>query len=263
MADGGKSTMRLFVLMATLVLAACAPAPAANRADAAHGRRLATVMGCVSCHGERLDGHLFEENPAFALAYSSNLSRILPRWSDAQIAATLRTGRRRDGTALWFMPTFAQAPLTDADMRDLIAWLRTVKPTGTDHPGIVKGPQWAVALGHGFSDSAAQATRLAARAPLDAGGATATGRYLARIACAECHGPDLKGPKDPQPGDAPDLVVAAGYTPADFRRLLRTGEAAGGRQVGLMSQEARHRLHALTDAEIGAIHAYLSARAGH
>ena len=27
--------------------------------------------------------------------------------------------------------------------------------------------------------------------------------------------------------------------------LLRTGEATGGRQVGLMSEEARHRLHAL------------------
>lgn len=255
--------MRQLVLIATFVLAACTPAPAADRADAAHGRRLATVMGCISCHGERLDGHLFEENPAFALAYSSNLSRILPRWTDAQIAATLRTGRRPDGSALWFMPTFAQAPLTDADLRDLIAWLRTVRPSGTDHPAIVKGPQWAVAREHGFSDSAAQATRLAPRAPLDLGPATAGGRYLSRIACAECHGPDLKGPKVMEEGAAPDLSVAAAYTAKDFRRLLRTGKAAGGREVGLMSQEARHRLHALSDAEIAAIHAYLSARAGH
>ena len=250
-------------LALALLLAACVPAPAQQRADVAHGRRLATVMGCISCHGERLDGHLFEEDPTFALAYSSNLSRILPRRTDAQIAATLRTGRRPDGTVLWFMPTFAQAPLTDADMRDLIAWLRTVKPTGRDHPAIVKGPRWATALEHGFSDSAAQATRLATRVPEDRGAATAGGRYLARIACAECHGPDLKGPRDPQPGDAPDLAVAAAYAPADFRRLLRAGTAAGGREVGLMSQEARHRLHALTDAEIAAIHAYLSARAGH
>jgi hypothetical protein len=45
--------------------------------------------------------------------------------------------------------------------------------------------------------------------------------------------------------------------------LLRTGKAAGGREVGLMSQEARHRLYALDDAEVAAIHAYLTARARH
>jgi cytochrome c553 len=252
--------MRMTAVLALLVLAACSRAPAA---DVAHGKRLATVMGCVSCHGPKLDGHLFEENPAFAVAWSSNLSRILPDWSDAQIEATLRTGRRPSGSALWFMPTFAHSKLSASDMRDLVGYLRTVPPTGTLHPAIATGPQWKAALAAGFQDSAAQAVRLAASEPVDLGPATAHGRYLATIACAECHSPKLEGPRDPQPGDPPDLKVAAAYSPADFTRLLRTGKAAGGREVGLMSQEARHRLYALSDDEIARIHAYLTARARH
>lgn len=73
-------------------------------------------MGCTSCHGTALEGHLFEEDPAFALAWSSNLSRILPRRTDAQIDATLRSGRRPDGSALWFMPTFAHRQISPDDI---------------------------------------------------------------------------------------------------------------------------------------------------
>lgn len=258
MGGGGIIGMKRIALLLALALAGCARAPAA---EVAHGRRLATVMGCTSCHGEKLDGHLFEENARFAVAWSSNLSRILPRWSDAQVEAALRTGRRPDGSALWFMPTFAHARLSRADMADLIAWLRTVPPSGNDHPRIVTGPEWRQALAAGFDDSAAQAARLKGRVPADAGPSTARGRYLAQIACAECHGPVLTGVPDPRPGDAPDLSAAAAYSRSDFVRLLRTGLPPGGRDLGWMTKEARHRLHALDDAEIAAIHDYLIARA--
>lgn len=218
-------------------------------------------MGCTSCHGTRLDGHLFEENPQFAIAWSSNLSRILPRWSDAQIESALRKGVRPDGTALWFMPTFAQQRLSPEDMRDLIAWLRTVPASGRDHPPMRRGPMFAQAIAHGFQDSAAQAQRLKARQPASAGTAHGRGRYLATIACAECHGPDLAGPRDPRPGDPPDLQIAAAYEPAAFARLLKTGVAQNGRPAGAMAVEARKRLSALTPEDVAALHGYLVARA--
>lgn len=252
--------MKWIVLSLALALAGCGRAPAA---DVAHGRRLATVMGCISCHGEKLDGHLFEENASFAIVWSSNLSRILPKWSDGQIEAALRTGKRPDGSALWIMPTFAQARLSRGDMTDLIAWLRSVPASGTDHPRIVTGPEWKQALTAGFSDSAAQAVRLATRVPVDAGPSTAKGRYLAQIACAECHGPTLTGVPEAKPGDAPDLSIAAAYDRRDLVRLIRTGVPPNGRNLGWMTDAARHRLHALTDAEIAAIHDYLIARARH
>jgi mono/diheme cytochrome c family protein len=252
--------MRMMAMLAMLALAACSRTPAA---DVAHGKRLATVMGCVSCHGPKLDGHLFEENPAFAIAWSSNLSRILPAWSDAQIDHTLRSGRRPNGSALWFMPTFAQSRLSAADMRDLIAYLRSVPPMGRLNPAIVPGPQWKVALANGFEDAPTQAKRLASKAPVDLGPGTAHGRYLASLVCAECHAPDLTGAREPRPGDPPDLKVAAAYAPAHFTRLLRTGKGLGGRELGWMTTEAQHRLYALTDEEIAQIHAYLTARARH
>lgn len=219
-------------------------------------------MGCTSCHGAALDGHLFEEDPQFALAWSSNLSRILPRWSDAQLGKTLRSGVRPDGSALWFTPTFAHRRLSPGDMRDLIAWLRTVPPSDSDHPPIKRGPMFAQAVAHGLQDSAAEAQRLAARQPVDVGPAHAEGRYLATLACGECHGPDLKGVRDPRPGDPPDLKVAAAYSPAAFARLLTTGIAQDGRPAGAMTEEARKRLGALTRGEVSALRTYLVARAG-
>jgi hypothetical protein len=47
------------------------------------------------------------------------------------------------------------------------------------------------------------------------------------------------------------------YTPEGFTQLLRTGVALGGRQLGMMSEEARNNLSHLTDAEISALYAYL------
>lgn len=247
------------MVAALLLLAGCGTTRPS--ADIDHGHRLATVMGCTSCHGAKLDGHLFEEDPQFALAWSSNLSRILPRWSDRQIEQVLRSGRRPDGSVLWFMPTFAQRQISDDDLRDLIAWLRTVPPSGTGHPPIRRGPMFAVAIEHGFQDSAAQAERLKARQPVVLDDRFRQGRYLATIACAECHGPELSGPRDPRPGDPPDLSIAAAYTPGEFARLLTTGINRNGQPAGDMAQEARKRLSSLTRQEMAAIQAYLVARA--
>lgn len=241
------------------VLAGCTAQPPA--ADLAHGRRLAAIGGCISCHGAKLDGHTVEEDPRFAVIWSANLSRILPTLSDAQVERVLRTGRRPDGRALWLMPTFAHAAWSADDMRDLIAWMRTVPATGTDHPPIVPGPGFRAAQAQGMQDSATQAKRLAHRAPANVAPALAHGRYLARIACSECHGPELAGVPGGGPGMPPDIAAAAGYDLAQFRTLMRTGRGIGGRDLGDMTRYGPDRLVGLTDAEIEAIHAYARARA--
>ena len=251
---------RFGIVALAAALSACSGKP--PETSLARGKHLATVMGCLSCHGFKLDGHLFEENPQFVLAWSSNLSRILPGWSDRQIETALRTGVRPNGSALWFMPTFAQTHLSKDDMAALIAWLRSIPPSGTMHPPMKRGPMFAQALAHGFQDSAAQATRLAERTPVQAGRQHATGRHLALLSCTECHGPDLTGPKDPRPGDPPDLAIAAAYTPQAFARLLRTGIRQDGRPAGDMAEQARERLSAFDPAEVEAIRRYLVARAG-
>ena len=250
--------MRAWIGAVVFSLTACTadkPAP-----DVVHGRRIAQIEGCISCHGEKLDGHLVEEDAHFALAWSSNLSRLIPRWNDETVERALRSGRRPDGSALWLMPTYVHARLSHADMRDLIAWLRTVPATGVDHPPLKRGAQFTAALAHGMQDSAAQAARLASREAADVGARHARGRYLAQIACSECHGPDLRGAREPGPGQPPDLAAAAAYGPEQFHSLLRTGRGVGGRDLGEMTQYGPERFVGLTDGEIDDVRNYLVAR---
>jgi mono/diheme cytochrome c family protein len=93
----------------------------------------------------------------------------------------------------------------------------------------------------------------------------ARGRYLyATRGCTDCHGVDgagrdlindgkgfhIKGPNiSPGPGN-----VVAGYTPADWERVVRHGVARGGRPLMVMPSEDYARL---TDADLGALIAYV------
>jgi mono/diheme cytochrome c family protein len=86
----------------------------------------------------------------------------------------------------------------------------------------------------------------------------AFGRYLARTACAPCHGSDLRGASNPE-YTSPSLQVVAAYSPDAFTELLRTGVALGGRNLRTMSVYARKNLSHLTDAEITALYSYLHA----
>mgnify|MGYP000156122405 CR=1 FL=1 len=54
-------------------------------------------------------------------------------------------------------------------------------------------------------------------------------------------------------------MMAAAYSPAEFERLLTTGIAPGGRELGLMKEVALGRYRHLTPAERSGIHAYLMA----
>lgn len=51
--------------------------------------------------------------------------------------------------------------------------------------------------------------------------------------------------------------MVSAYDPEAFTRLLRSGVALGGRQLGVMSQQARNNLAQLTDSEISALYSYL------
>ena len=244
-----------------LALAGVAGRAAPVKADVQRGKYLATVLGCTSCHGTKLDGHDMFDDATIAVLYSSNLSRRVPRYTDAQLDAVIRTGKRPDGSILWWMDAAPYAVLRKEDMRALIAFLRSAPPTGIDHPRIKMGPRFLKAMQAGRirPESATLARDLANPAP-DLGPATAEGRYLARTRCGVCHAPNLTGTPDPQPGDSPDLKIAAGYTQAQFRTLVLTGKARGNREVGEMSTEARKRFSGMKVEEVDAILAYLKAR---
>ena len=222
------------------------------------GKRIATVYGCHDCHGADLTGRLFFDEMPLGRVSGPNLSKAMVHQSDADLARAIRAGVAADGRQLWIMPSEAFAQLSDGETADLIAYLRTFP--AKDGQAAVKqfGPVGRIGVLIGKFRSAPQILKTdGQRRPVDLGPQYARGRSLAR-ACVECHGLDLKGSEGVK---SPDLAIAGAYDPADFERLLRTGMAAGNRKLGLMTETALSRFNALSHEEIGALHAYLKARA--
>jgi mono/diheme cytochrome c family protein len=223
-----------------------------DASSVAEGGRLARILGCSDCHGPRLEGRLVSRERWVADVVAPNLTRVVPGYSDDELARTIRHGIRRDGTGVFAMPSSSFFHLSDEDLGRLIAFLRR-QPLEEGDPGATSvGPMGRLglvtgrvrlvpaAMDHG-------APRVSAGTGADM---TARGRYLARVACAECHGAAFEGGLD---GRAPPLAIAATYADEAFRHLMRTGETPGKRPLYLMSETARARFAHLTDDEIAAL----------
>ena len=249
--------------MSERIIARTYDAPAApitvptDPASIAEGERLAQIRGCPGCHGDRLQGNVFFDEPGVVRLTAGNLTRAARRYSDAELARIIRHGVRPDGSSVFGMPSPAFFHLSDADLGRIIAWVRSMPETeGPDsrlearmmgRVGLVTGMYKPTAV---EAESAGVVSRLETRD-------SSPGRYLALSICAECHGLDLKG----SPGmQTPALAVVQGYSAEAFSRFMRTGVAADGTEKGLMSEVARGRFVHLSDEEVGALYRYLSGR---
>ena len=225
-------------------------------ARVAHGERLSWTLGCRGCHREKLEGGQFYER------YASNLTRELPKYSDAEIEKLLRTGVPRDGRVLYGMPSEIFQHLSDADMKALIAELRTLKPGGkpTQPPKPWEADAKELMAKGVIKPATVFVSETKDVYPADLGADRALGRYITSVTCAECHGPKLEG--DPS-GKPPNLVVAGGYTREQFETLMTKGVAANGRKLKdpLMGEVARERFTHFTPHERDELYAYLKARA--
>lgn len=231
-----------------------------DSASIAEGSRLASVHGCRGCHLADLSGQYFEDNFLLGRIAAPNLTEAAQNYSDDELVRIIRRGVRPDGRSVLAMPSEMFAPLTDADLGAIIAYLRSVPAL----PGISRtmelGPLARIGL---VSSKYFPATTLVHRADsLAAAGyfptgeqANAHGAYLARTSCTECHGLTLEG------DFGPSLQIVQGYTREQFAHFFATGEALGGRELELMSLVARNRMSPLTDDEETALYAYLVARA--
>src|SRR6476619_1443978 len=69
----------------------CDGASGDRAAILAHGERLSHVLGCRGCHTETLEGQWFnDDDPSLGKLYASNLTRVIPTLTDAQLEALLR-----------------------------------------------------------------------------------------------------------------------------------------------------------------------------
>lgn len=256
--------MKLPILFLMLLSGACANAPPAGFDRTSdnpieEGRRLSLVLGCNGCHGNDLTGRDWSDQ--FGVLWTANLTRSAETNSRAAFSSLIVSGRRPDRD-LWDMPSYLFTQLTPGELDAVVSYSHSVPATGAVHPPPAPGPELQKLAREGEYLSSAQRVRRdgATRSP-DAGPNHRRAQHMVRATCAECHRIDLRGGTDPIGGKTmPDLVqMAAAYTKADFERLLTTGIATGGREVGLMTEVATGRFRHLTPSERAAIFAYLQA----
>jgi mono/diheme cytochrome c family protein len=181
---------------AAVLFALVAVGPVAARGDAERGGQIFALAGGCGCHtpaegpvgagGRRL------ETP-FGVFFGTNITPDpesgLGRWSDDEIIAAIRDGEARGkGVEAPVMPYYLYAGMSDRDVRDLVAYLRTLPPVfRANRPAEVRIP---------FARLAYRAWRWLfmdlVPAPRDAPAEIVErGRYLAdHVAiCTDCHTP--------------------------------------------------------------------------
>jgi len=104
--------------------------------DAKRGEYLAKAGGCVGCHTEeKQDAVAFAGGRAlktpFGTFYGPNITPHpqagIGRWTEADFVRALRAGVRPDGAAYYpAFPYTSYTNISDADLRDLWAYLRTL-----------------------------------------------------------------------------------------------------------------------------------------
>jgi mono/diheme cytochrome c family protein len=233
-----------------------------DSASLALGARM-VQMRCVGCHGDSLEGRSeFVNEPMIARIGSPNVLAKLATLTDAEFAGFMRSGVRKDGTSSFVMPPPGFYHISDADLAALTAYLRKMPLPGTPLPPPNRyGPMGRLGVVMGqFKPVVAAFDTTQERVGQDPAWATTrNGEYLARLICTECHGTNLAGAAGP-PAPTPSLSGALGYSPEEFKTLLRTGTPRSpGTQLTLMASMARLSLTHLTDSEISAIYEYIKA----
>ena len=262
-----------FLFCATVVLA---------QGDAKRGEYLSKAGGCVGCHTEtRKDAPPYAGGRAlktpFGSFYGPNITPHpqagIGAWTEADFIRAMREGKRPDGAN--YFPAFPYPSFTnisDADLRDLWAYLRSLKPNAQpskEHDlGFLYRWRFLVTFWKWlFLDVGPLAPDSAKSAPVN------RGRYLTDALghCGECHTPRnlLGGPKKSRYlGGAKlgDDVNSPNITPtrlkkygaAELKDILQTGLYSDGDVMGeTMSEVVKNTTSQLTPADLDALIAYL------
>jgi mono/diheme cytochrome c family protein len=217
------------------------------------GKHWMLVSGCFGCHGDDLKGRLLRGNPYLPI-WSGDLVAFAAANTDGDLERAIRHGLTPGAKPMWIMPSDTFAYMRDADVEDVISYIRSLPPR---HARERKtrfdwNARKAIVAGKLVPKSPKADEILS---PADEGPRYDGGRYLASISCAQCHGGDLTGS-----GYAPDLNITAKYTRTQFFQLLYQGRSRGGKWIPTMSPLAKARFRYFHDYEVNAIYDYLIAR---
>lgn len=268
-------------LLACAVTLCIAQTHAIAQGNAKAGEYVAKAAGCVGCHTDTKPGSVpFAGGRAlatpFGTFYGPNITPHretgLGAWSEDDFRRALRRGERRDGSH--YFPAFPYPSftgMTDADIRDLWAYLRSLAPANhanREHQlRFPFGFRFLVTFWKWLFFTPGPSVATAQQA-----GAVNRGAYLVRVLghCGECHTPRnlLGGPKSgslfagakiPE-GKVPNLTPTRlkKWTDAGIKEYLLTGTTPGGDiAVEPMSEVITNTTSQLRAEDLAAIIAYL------
>jgi mono/diheme cytochrome c family protein len=268
---------------ALAVLLVCAASRVGAQGDAKRGEYLAKAGGCVGCHTEeKKDALPFAGGRAlktpFGTFYGPNITPDakagLGSWKEEDFIRAMRQGERPDGKN--YFPAFPYPSFTkisDADLRDLWAYLRTlpqsVQPNREHDLGFFYRWRFLVTFWKWFFFAPGPYQAVAALGEI-----VNRGAYLVQALghCGECHTPRnflggpkmsrfLAGGKGPDGKDASSNLTPAGLkkqSDKDIKDFLVTGlTAEGDVPAEAMGEVIRNTTSQLTPADLDSIIAYL------
>jgi mono/diheme cytochrome c family protein len=249
-------------LQATRTVAVEPVAVPGDPAAAERGAHLVRTR-CVFCHGEDLGGKKFIEDASFMLLDAPNLTRgaggVGATYSDdAAWVRAIRHGVNSRGRALIIMPAEVYYFLSDSDLGDVIAYVKSLPPVDRTWPAPRPSLVAKALLGAGKLDSMVpflymdhQAVRPAQPPP---GATVEYGEYMLRtFGCRNCHGPDLAGQLAPGGSGlfAPNITPGGSigdWSEDDFLTMIQEQESA---------EMPWSSLRAMSEAEQRAVYRYL------
>lgn len=265
-----------------VILLSAASGNVCAQGDAKRGQYLVQAGGCLACHTEdKKDAAPYAGGRAlktpFGIFYGPNITPDpqagIGRWTEADFIRAMRHGERPDGAA--YFPAFPYASftgITDSDLRDLWAFLRTL-PTSSraNREHDLKFPfGWRLLASIWktlFFTPGPYANNLQLSPQIN------RGAYLVQALghCGECHTPRniLGGPKRDRflaGGKGPDGKGIANLTPArlkkwddkDLKDFLETGLTPDGDVAAeTMGEVIRNTTSRLTADDLAALIAYL------
>ncbi len=250
--------------------------------DPKRGLYISQAAGCLGCHTEAREGaEPYAGGRAlatpFGVFYGPNITPHpqagIGRWSERDFVNAMRQGLRPDGTHYYpVFPYPSYTRITEADLRDLWAYLRTLAPSARpSQPHALRFPfgwrrllaawKWLFFRPGEFVPDPAKSAQVN------------RGAYLTEALghCGECHTPRnfLGGPRRERHlagARLPDGKYATNLTPArlakvgdaELKNLLRTAITADGDVLAeTMEEVVRNTTSRLTAADLDAMVAYL------
>ncbi len=219
----------------------------ADQVSIENGRHIFQFRGCMACHGDQLQGKIYLNDPMMGTVSASNLTRgaggIGADYNDQDWVRSIRHGIRPNGKPLLFMPSTEFYFLSDADLGDVIAYIKSVP--AAENPQAISTLSFTgrVVMTLVPAITFIPAELIPHSAPRPAAPARAEtaayGEYLTQ-SCKVCHGLGMSGGEIPGfPADWPpaaNLTTSTErYLPywskSDFVKVIRTGVTRHGREI--------------------------------